>query len=441
MKRLIFTLLLSVSLTACDTMSDISMPNMSSLNPFGTKGETEQAASNTATPQPATAQANLSPAATTATATEMAEMEFLTGTAPRFDMVAPATVQTTEQMPDAAVENVTADTLPAQEYHKTTKVETGDAIVIDDKDLPITEDRVAEVNAAIERELAPKPIPAAKPANAVAEAAPVTVPVEQQLVQIDETAPALPVQQTQEDTALAQQPQVRPVEQLIEQPIEHPVAQPVFEEPVVTEPVIAAPVMAEPAVETPVTTDYADAEPVLNRTEGCPMVEIMPSARSITYFENEMSGQMVARAAISEIRGGCEYKNGGMEIDLDILMKGKITKLGRFEGNEDMEAFMTFPYFVAVSTPQGLPVDKQILATAMQFKPMVDDLDHAEKITQFIPLANPREGANYKILVGFQLNRKQMEYNRAVNINRLDNDIVSPDVIDRSRISVNPLAD
>ncbi len=42
----------------------------------------------------------------------------------------------------------------------------------------------------------------------------------------------------------------------------------------------------------------------------------------------------------------------------------------------------------------------------------IDDLDHAEKITQTIPLKNPADGPKYTITVGFQLNRAQLDYNR-----------------------------
>jgi len=381
MKHLILTLLLSLSLTACESMSRMSPSNWSwsSFNPFSSENSANIDDDEVDAP---------SPTVESATA-----MELLTGTAPRFDVAEPVAQtpaeETIEQMPEVPVETVAADVLPVQEYHETTKIEASETVIINDEDLPITEARVAEVNAAIEKELANKPVAMDKPENIVVEPS----VAETDVFEVAESA-AVPREEA-------------PVEKSITQPSSQPVSE----------------------------------EPVVNRAEGCPMVELMPSARSITYFENDLSDQMVARASISEIRGGCEYRNGGIEIDLDILMKGKITKLGRFEGKEDMEAFMTFPYFVAVSTPQGLPVDKQILATAMQFKPMIDDLDHAEKITQFIPLIKPREGANYKIIVGFQLNRKQMEYNRAVNVNRLDNKIVSPDITKRSRISVNPLAE
>lgn len=449
MKRLIFTLLLSASLTACESMPDMKMPEWSALNPF--RGEaTRNAETATSTSNETAAQtANaVAPVSSTATSTEMAEMEYLTGSAPRFDTV--QTAQTAEPifepMPEAEVESVTATSLnPDQAYYETTAVEET-TTPIEDSQLPVTEERVAEINAAIERDLAPKPVPQTKPAQ----------PQKVVVVADQDITPAVNPETSNAPVPLQNQPQMARVEEtppMAPTPTPAPVAEPVQIQPTPAPTPVPAPA---PAVAAPITQPspasvqntaasndtamFNEGELVMTRQDGCPMVEIMPSARSITYFENEMSGQMVARAAITEIRGGCEYKNGGMEIDLDILMKGKISKLGRFEGKEDMEAFMTFPYFVAVSTPQGLPVDKQILATAMQFKPLINDLNHAEKITQFIPLPNPKEGANYKIQVGFQLNRKQLQYNRAVNLNRVDNDFVAPDMRGQTRVSQDPLA-
>lgn len=102
---------------------------------------------------------------------------------------------------------------------------------------------------------------------------------------------------------------------------------------------------------------------------------------------------------------------------------------------------MTFPYFVSVLTPQGLPVDKHIMATAMRFRPSVDHLDHAEKITQIVPIDNMGEASNYKIIVGYQLTRKQLEYNRAQTLMRTDNIRISPDTTNAAKRSVNPLMD
>jgi|GEM_PF-2126207 len=164
----------------------------------------------------------------------------------------------------------------------------------------------------------------------------------------------------------------------------------------------------------PAATADATPQPKGAPTE-CPAVEVLPATKSITYFdgpEGKPTGAMIARASLIDIRGGCDYTANSVVVDIDMIMQGKITDKGRFDGRRDLEAFMTFPYFVAVMAPDGHMVDKKIMATAMRFKPDVDDLDHAEKITQTIPLPNIAQGGKYTITLGFQLNRQQLEYNR-----------------------------
>lgn len=169
------------------------------------------------------------------------------------------------------------------------------------------------------------------------------------------------------------------------------------------------------------SADHAAAPAPENRTAvsgaptECPGVEVLPDTKSITYFddpEGKPSGALIARASLVDIKGGCDYTADGLIVDIDMIMQGRITDKGRYEGRKDLEAFMTFPYFVAIMDPNGKMIDKKIMATAMRFKPQIDDLDHAEKITQTIPLTNLQDGPKYTITVGFQLNRAQLDYNR-----------------------------
>lgn len=183
---------------------------------------------------------------------------------------------------------------------------------------------------------------------------------------------------------------------------------------------IAAPDAVEPATgddvaAAPVAEEAPKPEKIAGIPSECPGVAVLPDTKSITYFddpEGKPNGPMTARASLVDIKGGCDYTDTGVVVDLDMIMKGHISSKGRYEGRADMEAFMTFPYFVAVMDPDGKMIDKKIMATAMRFKPSEDDLDHAEKITQTIPLSDVSKGSKYTITVGFQLNRAQLDYNR-----------------------------
>ena len=377
MKQLLLISCLSLTLTACAT----------SLNPFS-DSEPEQVAMDVTAPAPAKTNVNVNAAVLE---TELSELELLTGSRPRVQAQAP------KQAPlaiDATVEEL-MDEIKGQ----TTVA----------NDVP-TAPKAEAVEPAIAK-IAPKAIDEQKPA---------TVEIKKEKPIEKQTILAAAVPKTTIEKASAPQ--------IVEQKPKTPTApQPIMQKTAV------APVQT---IEEPI---FSEKDLKLSSATGCPKIQIMPSARSITYFEKNMAGNVTARAVINEIRGGCEITRNGLEIDLDILMNGRITNKGRFEGQKDKEAFMTFPYFVSVATPQGLPVDKQILATAMRFRPSVNHLNHAEKITQTIPMKDFAQAANYKIVIGYQLNRQQLEYNRAQKMMRANNTRISPDTSPARRVSRNPL--
>jgi hypothetical protein len=214
-----------------------------------------------------------------------------------------------------------------------------------------------------------------------------------------------------------------------------PPSQEIAEEPINIE----TKTVQEPSPVEPVTAPQTEsAQP--NKT-GCPQIMIVPAARSMTHFVEGSTTSVKSRAVISDIRGGCEIVDGGMEVDLDILMRGTITRQGRFEQDSKNETFVTFPYFVTTMTPYGNIKDKDIMATAIRFRPNVDFIEHAEKITQFVPMSDINNSGSYTMNVGFQLSRQQLDYNRLLNTQRPDNNRASPDTSPAQRRSYNPLAD
>ncbi len=335
MKHLILTSVLCLTLTACETVSDMSMPS------FGLWGDDEPVTEVVIDEQP------MAPVAVDQNAlqTELDEIEKLTGVRPQVKEDAPL-------MPAEDTQAVIAQNIPVSPQDE--------------------EAMTVEVE---------KPAMVAEPAEEI----------------VVEQAPE-PVIETSE---------------------------------LVIEPV--AVVGEETSAPMPVVTK--------NTIEaGCPAIIMVPATKSMTKFDTDNPSLMLARASIVDVRGGCEFVAGGMEVDLDILMRGTITNQGRFEGNKNQEAFVSFPYFITVMNAQGTPVNKQILATAMRFRPNVDFLDHAEKITQFIPMTESAKSKDYTISVGYQLSREQLGYNKAETAAKPNNTRVSPDTSPARRRSYNPLA-
>src|SRR5690606_21484574 len=67
----------------------------------------------------------------------------------------------------------------------------------------------------------------------------------------------------------------------------------------------------------------ANSEDATARPEGapgeCPAVEVLPDTKSITYFddpEGKPTGKLVARASLTDIRGGCDYTADSVIVDI-----------------------------------------------------------------------------------------------------------------------------
>lgn len=149
--------------------------------------------------------------------------------------------------------------------------------------------------------------------------------------------------------------------------------------------------------------------------KGCPAVEVLPDTKSITNFVGKngyKEGRIAAQATLSDVQGACTYKDGGVAIDIDMVLAGRIEDSGRYNNDPANETVVTFPYFLAIMDPKGNMMDKKILATALRFPANEKTMTGQEKISQFLPLPELQNGADYVIAIGFQLTRDQLTFNR-----------------------------
>ena len=74
---------------------------------------------------------------------------------------------------------------------------------------------------------------------------------------------------------------------------------------------------------------------------------------------------------------------------------------------------VTLPYFVALADSTGNVLGKQQFALTLNFEPDAPVVRTDDSITVHLPLKNPQLANIYTIVVGFQLNQQQLDYNRA----------------------------
>lgn len=161
-------------------------------------------------------------------------------------------------------------------------------------------------------------------------------------------------------------------------------------------------------------TASVSSKPTVTATPfACPTVGIIEDLRSITLFDNNEApdpSKIQGYAKIEDFSGGCTYENGMVTVDLDVMFSGKkgnVTQSSRVK-----ESNVAFPYFIAFSDEQGNILNKEVFAVALRFNEGLDTTHQAEHLKPRIPMPDPTMGNRYQILIGFQLNKAQLDFNR-----------------------------
>lgn len=145
----------------------------------------------------------------------------------------------------------------------------------------------------------------------------------------------------------------------------------------------------------------------------CPQVGIVEDLRSMTLFENNEKPEpqgIMGYAKLEDFSGGCGFENGQVVIDLDVMFAGRIGP--RAMQGRTKEPSIAFPYFIAISDNQGNILNKEVFAVALQFRDGMESTHKVEHLKPHIPINNPATAGQYQVLIGFQLNRQQLNFNR-----------------------------
>lgn len=137
--------------------------------------------------------------------------------------------------------------------------------------------------------------------------------------------------------------------------------------------------------------------------EVCPKISVLPDATRLTDFEGTAAAQY--RATMGQEVLQCVVKDGVAHARL----KFKVT--ANLLPNADADTRKVEYFVVILNGDQVLA--KQVYSLEIPFSSAKRSVTVDEKINRVdIPLASGRTAGDYQILVGFQLTREQVEYNR-----------------------------
>ena len=151
----------------------------------------------------------------------------------------------------------------------------------------------------------------------------------------------------------------------------------------------------------------ANAEP---NSGPCPLLGVLYDSSRMVEFNNpeERFANVAYTAEMRGVRGLCRY-TGSNPIEMSVQIDMAFGK-----GPAASGASRTYRYWVAVTRSNLAPVEKQYFDVRVDFPRGQDRMAGSEVIQKIvIPRANDTiSGANFEILVGFELTPAQLAFNR-----------------------------
>ncbi len=140
----------------------------------------------------------------------------------------------------------------------------------------------------------------------------------------------------------------------------------------------------------------------------CPRAGILKDAAAITKFRPGVGRDLtdvVYQARLVNLKAACKYGRKGVTVDMTLALAAE-------RGPAIQGSTVTLEYFVAIAGPGGAILAKKEFTTPVAFPNNVTQARVADELQQIIPLPSGASAANHRIIVGFQLQRAELEYNR-----------------------------
>lgn len=145
----------------------------------------------------------------------------------------------------------------------------------------------------------------------------------------------------------------------------------------------------------------------------CPGVSVRPDLRRLVEFYDPAKpseATKISEVTILGVQNTCRVEKDNLVMQIDISLSGKTGPKARVKPT-DKPSF-AYPYFVAVTDPQGNVLSKEIFAASVSYGADQKDLAQSEMIFQSMPFPDASLGQSYNVIVGFQLTEDQLSYNQ-----------------------------
>lgn len=144
----------------------------------------------------------------------------------------------------------------------------------------------------------------------------------------------------------------------------------------------------------------------------CPSVLILADAEHFTQFRPGRGRDVtdiIAEGSITGFKGTCQFGKHNATLEMTLSVSFDLLR-----GAANTDGTVNFPYFVAVPSMYPDPAGKAVIPASVQFPGNLSKVRYAdEEISLSLPLSENLTGASYEVIIGFQLDKDQLDYNRS----------------------------
>jgi len=139
----------------------------------------------------------------------------------------------------------------------------------------------------------------------------------------------------------------------------------------------------------------------------CPAVSIAGDLASVSRFNGSGTGfpDLATLGEIRNVKDGCTFDAKGVTIDMTVTL---LAQLGPAATSRSAD----FQYFVAITDPQERILVKEVFPSHLDFQGNQQRAGAVETLQERIPLPDQKVSGEYRVIVGFQLAKDELEYNR-----------------------------
>lgn len=148
----------------------------------------------------------------------------------------------------------------------------------------------------------------------------------------------------------------------------------------------------------------------------CPVILQPGETAQLTRFDGAGRDltDVVFRARLLPVRSLCEYEDDDTLIESGLLVPFEVERGPALRRLQQGDGTVSFTYFVAVATNEAEPriLTREAFDVQAVFEGNRSRIAVADELAPRIPLGPGEDGTDYRIYVGIELNRAELDYNR-----------------------------